>query len=334
MMKPKLMRHNGAAVFGAEVDLRSMRPWDPTVPQVRETILAKQIVGPDLTSLPMALPGAKEFAPSQREVELMNELSFDAITQGRLIDFGMLPNELMKFGGNRGGPLWNMGGFGQPFSDPWLLYHTWERGACLYLVNPKDNGNLEVCEFQPATIADDKILMIADRGLFIRQPEKELAANKYHCAVAPAVIRFLQRPPGFDDINNGGAPGNAAAGNIGDPVMCALMILNTRNVPRETVAVGERLNRARRKSGKLPIPPFDRVLTAEYVTAIMTRGARSARSEDRGGSHASPIPHLRLGHPRQYATGRSIFIRDTLVNVPPEQRAAFKSQRTHYTVER
>jgi hypothetical protein len=39
-----------------------------------------------------------------------------------------------------------------------------------------------------------------------------------------------------------------------------------------------------------------------------------------------------MGHPRNYATGRSIWIADTLVNATEEQRAGFKANRSHYEV--
>ena len=69
-----------------------------------------------------------------------------------------------------------------------------------------------------------------------------------------------------------------------------------------------------------------------YVTAIQARGARRDTSESLGGHHRSPIPHIRMGHPREYASGKSIFIADTLVNVPPELRQGFKGRRSHYRV--
>jgi hypothetical protein len=165
-----------------------------------------------------------------------------------------------------------------------------------------------------------------------------LPASRYHCRIAPAAIRFIVEEEGYRDVNNGGEPMGAAAGNIGDPVMTALLILNTRNVERETVEAPPKLQRARAKSNKPPIPAFDRVNTAPYVTAILTRGQRR-KSEPQGGTHASPQFHIRMGHPRRYtsdrwkaAGGRSIFIADTLVNASDEQREAFKSQRSHYSV--
>jgi hypothetical protein len=330
-MKPTWTTRRGERVFGTEIDASQIGKWEPTVTQVRDVVLARLITGPDFAQMPL-LPEAKMFAPTQREVELVNELSHEAVTAGRMIDFGLLPNEVIKLGGNRGGPVWQQGGLGQPFSDPWMLYHTWEGGVAVYMVNPYENGDAEVAELQPVIAGGERMLILQDRGKFMRESGTAMQPKKYYCSVAPAQIRFIDHPKLQAEANNGGTPSSAAAGNIGDPLMAALMILNTRNVTRETVMVGARLQVARRRSGKLPIPPYDRVDTTQYVTAILARGHR-ARGADKGGTHSSPIPHLRMGHPRQYATGRSIFIRDTLVNVTDEQRAAFQRTRSHYTVQ-
>jgi hypothetical protein len=131
--------------------------------------------------------------------------------------------------------------------------------------------------------------------------------------------------------NNGQSPQQAASCNIGDPIICCLMILATRGVERETIRPSEKLQRARMKNRKPPIPNYDRVNSEPYVTAVLARGHRE-RSEGLGGHHASPQFHIRMGHPRSYATGKSIWIADTLVNATDEQRAGFKANRSHYEV--
>jgi hypothetical protein len=111
-------------------------------------------------------------------------------------------------------------------------------------------------------------------------------------------------------------------------------IIGDAGATRETVTAPEKLQRARRRSGKPPIPPYERVPTEAYVTAIMARGAPKLRGEGMG-SHASPEPHLRRGHIRTYATGRTSLIADTLVNFSEEAKAAFRRgsffpNRSHY----
>lgn len=332
MIKPKLIERGGATHFGVEAEPRDLKEWPATVTQVRDVILTYHIAGPDFSSWVGSNEAiARDYAPTEDEVERTNDVARDAVVYGRMIDFGMLPNDVIKNGGNRGGPLWNMGAIGMPWTSPWVMYHAWEQGVCVYLVNPRGDSavgsDFEVCELLPMIVGGDKLLIIADRGLFIIRPDG-LPHAKYDCRIAPSTIRWLE---GYD---NGGKnnPMSAAAANIGDPVMAGLMILNTRNVERETVRVPDKLNKARTKNGKPPIPPYDRVNAAPYVTAIMMRGKQRERSEGQGGTHASPVPHLRMGHPRTYADGRSIFIRDTLVNVTDDRRAEFLRTRSHYTV--
>lgn len=313
------------------IPAEGIRPWRPTVAQAREVILKWCVIGPDFTDMFDCLPEAKMCVPNRREVETVARHTREAVEAGRLMDFGHLPNEVLKYGGERGGPLWNMGAFGQPFSDPWVIYHTWEGGAVHYLVNPIDDDSFEVCELEPGILGEVPTLMIADRGIFYKVAGG-LPDKKYHCSVSPAAIRFLRDDAERARANQGGSPASSAAGNIGDPVMTALMILNTRHITRETIAADAKLNRARVKNRKLPIPPYTRFDTSPYVTAVLNRGKPRERGDSKGGHHASPMPHLRQGHPREYATGRTIFIADTLVNVPEEQRAAFKGNRSHYEV--
>ena len=327
---------NGREVFGVETTASALGEWETaTVAQVRDVILTWHIAGPDWRYLALR-PEADQFTTTEAEVEVISDLAHAAVTAGRLIEFGLLPNEVMKQCADRAGPMWNVGALGMPFMAPWLLFHTWEQGAAVYLVNPH-RDSFEVCELQPATVHGERLLCIADRGSFDRV-EGMLPQKRYHCSIAPASIRFVADPEIYQRMNNGGTPQTAAAGNIGDPVMTALLILNTRNIERETIAVAAKLNKARAKSGKPPIPPYDRVHTQPYVTAILGSGQR--RSAGPGtGSHASPQFHIRRGHPRHYsaerwkgAAGKSIFIPDTLVNATEEQRAAFKTNRSHYRV--
>jgi hypothetical protein len=326
-------------VIGVERDPREIRKWLATVAGVRDAALSWMVTACDFTQTMPLAPEAKASFPTQREVERIGSSVHDAVTYGRVIDFGELPNEAIKLGGTRGGPLWNKGAFGQPFREPWILYHTWESGEQIgvYLVNlverDKPTGDVEVVELQPINFGDrDRMLLIGDRALFEAHPELELAVGKYRVLVAPAQIRFSPGELG-EHVNGGMTPTASAAANVGDPLMTALMILNTRNITRETVRVSDKLQNARRKSGKLPIPPYDRVNAAPYVTAILTRRKAGDRV-DLGGHHASPVPHLRLGHPRVYANGSSTFVRDTLVNVAKGARDEFLRTRSHYTVER
>lgn len=323
--------------------------WSPTIAQVRDVILAGTISGGlDMSDFVAMRPEAEQFRSNPAEVQQVAALAKEAVLAGRLIDFGWVPNRVIQFGGRRGGNLWDAGGLTMPFSDPWVFRHEWESGVAVYLVNPIVAGGggmlphpitgelveteegFECAELNAYTLAGvGRYLSLDDRGRVFKAVAG-MPTDKLWAQVAPAYGRFFADPELFDRCNQGQSPIEAAAGNIADPVATALLMLGTRNVERETVRAPEKLQRARIKGGKAPIPPHDVVHSAAYVTAVQGRGVRRERGEDHGGTHRSPIAHIRMGHPREYATGRTIFIKDTLVNVPEDQRTAFKAQRSHY----
>lgn len=333
----KATTHAGShgPVHGIELDARDLEPWRPVITQVREAMLNRMVVGSDLISDQIS-PKLRDLIPSQDRVEVIATGCYEAARAGRLIDFGDWTNEVIKHGGNRGGPLYQRGAIGHPFRQPYVFFHTWEGNSVAYLVNPLEPGNLaggdcEAIELQPLAFGPERALMIADAMML--EPMQNVGIvewSKYHCSAIPSVWRFL---PGAEAGNNGMAPANAAAGNVLDPLMTALLILSTRGIDRKTVTVSDKLQNARRKNGKPPIPPYDVVNSAPYVTAIQARRARG-RQEPKGGHHASPVPHLRMGHPRTYASGVQIFVRDALINMSAEAKAAFLGNRSHYTIQR
>jgi hypothetical protein len=318
------------------LDKNNFGVWNPTVEQARKAFLDHLVVwSPLVESFADLNPRAMLFMMSERDIEHTENITYAAIETGRLIDFGHLPNAVIKHGGKRGGPLWQRGAIHSPFREPWVFMHSWDASigsqTAAYLVNPSSDAAIEVCELQPAKLGGKGAFMIGDRVLFDRSRPAAGSAI-YHAVASPNIARFDSDPRIKDLLNNGGSPEAAAVGNVGDPTMTAMLILATRNVERATIRADEKLQRSRVKHGKPPIPNYDVVNSTPYVTAIQARGARRETSESLGGHHRSPIPHIRMGHPREYASGKSIFIADTLVNVPPELRQGFKGQRSHYRV--
>jgi hypothetical protein len=313
-----------------------------TITQARDAFMGFRVSGLNFPA-EMMRPEGMMFMPSQREVEAICVASHQACAAGRMIDFGDLPNAVIMATSKRAGPLYNQRLLGHPFRDPWIFFHTWEMSSSVYLVMPTEHGpqlggEVEVVELQGLTLLGKFFLAIGDRALLSAyDPDHaEQRVDKFHATPAPSLWRFVSTiTPDLDARINKGNPFLTAIENVLDPLMTALMILNTRNVERRTERVSEKLQKARKKNGKPPIPPYDIVSAAPYVTALMTRGQRSgARSEDHGGTHRSPHPHLRIGHPRTYAPGQVTFIRDTLVNVNDQTRDAFHRTRSHYEVKR
>ena len=318
-----------------EIGAESIRKWTPGISAIRTTILKGLVVStvlPDGTQWPSA-----DVSATENDIDVVSDLAIQAVNSGRVVHLGHLPNEAIVTAGNYGGPLYSVGGLASPFEHPWIFVHTWEerggpRATAVYLVNPVrletgDDGGYEVVELQPCVAEDEECLIVGDRALLQPPNQQEAHAAKYHCFVVPSPYRLL---PDLVGINNGKSPEAAAAGNVLDPFMAALLLLNTDGVARTTITASEKLNKARAKSGKPPIPPHDVIDSGPYVTALIARHSGQAAVPG-GGHHASPIAHIRRGHFRNYATGQRTFIRETLVNVTEDARRSFVSKRSHYT---
>jgi hypothetical protein len=304
----------------------SISDWTPSVEQVRDCILAYGITAAKVND--EAIPEAgimNGYAPTPNEVEAINDIARAAVKAGRLIDFGNLPNAFMIEHGYRGKTFYSEGWIGQPFVDPWIGMHRWEQGVSVYVVALVEGahpagGHCEIVEFTPMLVSGHPFLSIGDRLLFTPKPGSK--DGDLNAMVVPAVARLYGKP-----IEHFKHAAMAAADNIITPLMTMLMILNTDGIERELRAPSAKLARAREKSGKPPIPPHEVVKTQGYVTAVIGRG-RGVKGPAQGGHHASPIPHLRRGHIRNLASGQRTFIRDTLVNMNDEARAAIA--RSHY----
>jgi hypothetical protein len=269
--------------------------WRATAAQARECILREDIVivmpehdNKQVTKLAtIVLNGAKAMAA-------------EAVREGRMFDFGWLPNAVIKIQARRGGPLWNQGHIDHPFQEPYVVFHQWEHGASLYVVFPTKN-EVSITEFVCQQSKGWKFLYASVSIALRRVPDK------------PGVwdARLLYPPVTQEEAD--AADLRASATGALDPIATALLMLNTRGIPIDRIEADAKLQRARLKSRKPAIPSYWRVATADYVTAIT---ARRHKREPQGGHHASPVPHLRRGHRRHLHErhgGAVIWIADTMV---------------------
>lgn len=318
-----------------EISLDSITNTPLSPARVRDLVMGTWLMFP--------VRGAR--LPTEKEMDVIGDMLKEAVQAGRFFDFGYWPNNVIKETSRRSGQLYNQGALGHPFTQPWIYLHSWstpESDAegyppvwAGYLVNPllkKDEAptgvDFEVIGFEGFNIKGRDMLGLNDRAILtpdINNP------TVFDCNVIPSGIRYLDAddPEYQRVINNNVSPQRAAAANVLDPTIMALTLLNMRGVPRERVSPDAKLQRARAKAGKLPLPSYDRVYSDEYITAVQARQNHKSRSD---GHHSSPIPHIRMGHWRHYSTGERSFIRDTLVNVREETRATFRSTRSHYTI--
>lgn len=311
-----------------------------TIAKLRDAILADKV---------LSGPGVYErYMPNSVQLEHINNACRYAVTNGQVIDFGYWPNDLMKTTSMRAGKLYNQNALGMPFSSSWIFLHSWNSKTMellgeakpkytAYLVSPFNDQlgtGFEALEMAAFTIAGDYTLGVGDRVVF----NPQYGYDGYNVAVIPGYKRWPK-----DEMMLASAEGlgydleselseQAAACNVIDPLMTALMILNTRGVEQEIIPAPSKLNKARIKRGKPAIPPYRKVDSTSYVTAFHARQERSTAAPGHG-THASPAPHIRIGHWRNYQTGIKSWIRDTLVNVPEELREQFRTNRSHYKVD-
>jgi hypothetical protein len=306
-------------------------------------------------------PGTnQDYMPTSDELAAIIDMVAIAIDRGQIIDFGYWPNEMIQTVAHKAGRLYAQDALGHPFSSPYIIIHTWddkryelqeEKVARLqnrkeaipesaaYLVNPfRFQQHLcvdfEILQLDAMTIRGVKMLVVADRGLFLGAESR--GKDEYVARVVPYAYRFpeLMGNKEFASMVTNNITDSileAASANLFDPFMTALMILNTNGVESKTVSY-EKINRIRKKQGKAPFPGYRKVNSASYVTAILAKKHRERN--DMGGTHASPVMHIRSGHWRKYKSGEKSFIRDTLVNATDEMRQAFISKRSHYVVKK
>jgi hypothetical protein len=72
------------------------------------------------------------------------------------------------------------------------------------------------------------------------------------------------------------------------------------------------LNKARVKGGKAPIPPYWKIESPGPT--VLVPGAPAVATKPGKGTHASPRPHDRRGHPRHLKSGRTVWVRDCKIN--------------------
>jgi hypothetical protein len=96
---------------------------------------------------------------------------------------------------------------------------------------------------------------------------------------------------------------------------CAFVILSLIADSRSSVVrivADDKLNKARIKSGKAPIPPYFKIEVGPTILVPGSAPVVAARPDK--GTHASPRPHDRRGHPRRLKSGREVWVRSCRIN--------------------
>jgi hypothetical protein len=252
-----------------------------------------------------ALDGLFAFSPmlditDGHLVNSLIEATQQTIREGRMIDFGFLPNAMLKETSTRTRDVFEAGELQHPYEGGWLGVSSWEGGMCGYYVSPplhpEATGTIVV-----------EIYGIAQPGLPMAVVVNDL------CNIEVVDGETMIRPaPMIDAAFNRLPELSNRSANMLDPLVTMLRILSDASVPIVDVPAPVRLNKQRALKGKSLIPPHTRVETRDYVSTFQT--AVTARRENKGGHHASPVPHWRRSHQRHLVSGKVIPVRSTKVN--------------------
>jgi hypothetical protein len=256
----------------------------------------------------------------QRLIQSSTDIGL-ALSSGALFNFGTLANEVIIDTSSRAFPLYNKGHLPAPF-PVWIGAHEFPMQIykdeaprtiwCAYVVRHNDDGSFIVTELWMRGRGRDCLYAIAG-NLLVRSNGSRWSGE------------------GASGLPNDLLPGY---GGSQDAVLAMLMLLNTRGLPVTRNSPAPRLNAARAKSSKPPLPAHWSVDVTTYATAL-----RETNRRDRGapaGTHASPTPHLRRAHMRNLRTGDAVPVRECVVGLrgtdADEQANPFA--RSHYVVGR
>ena len=274
-----------------------------------------------------------------RGVDSSMVVGFDiAVNSGRVFDMGTMPNAAIIREGDRARKLFVAGHIDHPFGsrDPnlstYALFHRWEGGSSLYMVDAMRWANTPV--LKPTT------MMVSEAVAYIAEDNELSMLVTGHITMT----YFGGGSGGADDnvaIHHTMSPLNlrtdeamkSFTSNIMQPVLATMLLLSTEGIDHQRHTTNDKVNKRRVKDGKRPIPEHYAINTGPYITALtMTHAQRKALHQ--GGTHASPVPHLRRGHIRNLNAmhgGGTTWVRDALVNLrdptAPLTRSFYSIQR-------
>ena len=243
----------------------------------------------------------------ERDVTYLRNVIKDVVADGRMIDFGFIPNAVIKRESIASRHMYEAGELPHPF-ESWLGVTSWEGGFNGYLVapHPARPEDTLVVELYGLSIAEPKLgdaVLIYDMVSINAKPGNTL--------VSPAYMRY---PGGH--VESELEQRNRGSNSL-DPLVTMLRLLADAAIPITHVAAPAKLNAARAKKGRHQIPAHNVVHTKDYVSAFQSRAYVKASA--RGGHHASPVAHWRRGHMRHLSNGKLVPVKASKVNWRTEE---------------
>jgi hypothetical protein len=243
-----------------------------------------------------------ELDNDERKIKFMMQAIREAVREGRMIDFGYIPNELIKATSLRTRSAFEAGELPHPY-DHWLGVSSWEGGMCGYVFTCGKSEREVLCmELYGIAVPGLPPSVLINDVVSIETVDTDGGCDTLITG-AMLVDNMLSS---HEAVQKRGA-------NLLDPLVTFLRMLSDASVAIVDVPAPERLNRQRVKRGKTPIPAHTRVLTRDYVAKF--HPSRTSHGDDgQGGHHASPIPHWRRSHMRHLSGERVVQVRSSRVN--------------------
>lgn len=238
-----------------------------------------------------------------------------AVAEGRMIDFGHIPNEIIKTESKRANEMFQAGELQHPYED-WLGVTSWEGGYNGYYIapHPRFKGDILVIELYGISIPD-----LADSILVYDLVSINLKDG--HTMVRPATMQYRDHIETEKEARDRGS-------NSLDPLVTMLRLMADASIPIINKPAPDKLNKRRAQQGKHPIPSHTEVDVRDYVAGFKASNATGTGSK--GGHHASPVAHWRRAHYRNLASGTIVPVRSSKVN----WRDAETLHRMFYKVEK
>jgi hypothetical protein len=236
----------------------------------------------------------------KKELDFLRDMVTNAVSEGRMIDFGFIPNELIKLESLRSREMYEAGELQHPYDD-WVAVTAWEGGfnGYYFSVDP-GNPNITFCIELYGVEMPNKLPVV-----LIYDIVKIEVIGPRDTQVVPAKTIIPEYDADEEQMQLRGA-------NCLDPMVTMLRLLADASIPIIDHPEPVKLNKQRAKQGKFQIPPHAAVHTKDYVAFF--QAGKSIKGPSKGGHHASPTAHWRRSHKRHLVSGQVVQVRSSKVN--------------------
>lgn len=247
-----------------------------------------------------------------RDAVLIRETIRMTVREGRMIDFGYIPNEVFKSESMKSRVIFERGDFVHPYSN-WIGVTYWEGGYNGYHVSQlaEDPTKFVILELYGLSVPNrGNAILVYDVISINTEPDKTWV-HPYPAKVEETDEAMRLR-----------------GSNSLEPLVTMLRLLADASIQISMIDAPAKLNKIRAKQGRFQIPEHAVVHTRDYVTMFNASHVAGAQRVSRGGTHASPISHWRRSHMRHLKDGKVVPVKSSKIN----WREADEMHRVFYKV--